>query len=131
MRTLVSLLATAALVGGVTIASAQSGSPTAASGPMAGGGSASNATQGVGGTQRIETTGQATTTKKGEGRGGGSPMSRQDRGRGAPALRGAEFSFELAKSRTRACDAASSTETRLRGWGESSHVIEIRCYFPK
>ena len=48
MRTLMSLLATAALVGGVTIASAQSGSPTAASGPMAGGGSASNATQGVG-----------------------------------------------------------------------------------
>jgi hypothetical protein len=48
MRTLVSLLATAALVGGVTIASAQSGSPTAASGPMVGGGSASNATQGVG-----------------------------------------------------------------------------------
>ena len=32
---------------------------------MAGSGSASNATQGVGGTQRIETTGQATTTKKG------------------------------------------------------------------
>ena len=63
MRTLVSLLATAALVGGVTIASAQSGSPTAR--PMAGSGSASNATQGVGGTQRIETTGQATTTKKG------------------------------------------------------------------
>ena len=47
MRTLVSLLATAALVGGVTIASAQSGSPTAPSGPMAGGGSASNATYGV------------------------------------------------------------------------------------
>ena len=66
MRTLVSLLATAALVGGVTIASAQSGSPTAPSGPTAGGGSASNdATQDVGGTQRIETTGQATTTKKG------------------------------------------------------------------
>src|SRR6202048_1052377 len=65
MRTLVSLLATAALVGGVTIASAQSGSPTAPSGPMPGSGSASNATQGVGGTQRIETTGQATTTKKG------------------------------------------------------------------
>jgi hypothetical protein len=63
MRTLVSLLATAALVGGVTIASAQSGSPTAPSGPMAGGSSASNATQGVGGTQRIETTGQATTKK--------------------------------------------------------------------
>ena len=33
MRTLASLLATAALVGGVTIASAQSGSPTAPSGP--------------------------------------------------------------------------------------------------
>jgi hypothetical protein len=41
------------------------GSPTAPSGPMAGGGSSSKATQGVGGTQRIETTGQATTTKKG------------------------------------------------------------------
>ena len=54
MKTLVSLLATAALVGGVTIASAQSGSPTAPSGPIAGGGSASNATQDVGGTQRIE-----------------------------------------------------------------------------
>ena len=67
MRTLVSLLATAALVGGVTIASAQSGSPTAPSGPMAGSGSASNATQGVGGTQRIETTGQA--TKKGAKKG--------------------------------------------------------------
>jgi hypothetical protein len=51
MRTLTSLLATAALVGGVTIASAQqSGSPTAPSGPMAGGGSSSKATQGVGGT---------------------------------------------------------------------------------
>jgi hypothetical protein len=66
MKILASLLATAALVGGVMIANAQqSGSPTAPSGPMAGGGSASNATQGVGGTQRIETTGQATTTKKG------------------------------------------------------------------
>jgi hypothetical protein len=66
MKVLASLLATAALVGGVMIANAQqSGSPTAPSGPMAGGGSASNATQGVGGKQRIETTGQATTTKKG------------------------------------------------------------------
>ena len=65
MKILASLLATAALVGGVMIANAQqSGSPTAPSGPMAGGGT-SNATQGVGGTQRIETTGQATTTKKG------------------------------------------------------------------
>src|ERR1700730_1953728 len=47
MRTLVSLLATAALVGGVTIASAQSGSPTAPSGPMAGGGSASSVGMGI------------------------------------------------------------------------------------
>jgi hypothetical protein len=60
MRTLVCLLATAGLVGGVTIASAQSASPTGPSGLMAGGGNASSATQGVGGTQRIETTGQAT-----------------------------------------------------------------------
>jgi hypothetical protein len=65
MRTLTSLLATAALVGGATIASAQqTGSPTQPSGAMAGGGSP-NATQGARGTQRIETTGQATTTKKG------------------------------------------------------------------
>ena len=65
MKILASLLATAAaLVGGVMVANAQqSGSPTAPSRPMAGGGSASSATQG--GTQRIETTGQATTTKKG------------------------------------------------------------------
>jgi hypothetical protein len=64
MRTLTNLLVAAALVGGVTIASAQSGSPTALSGPMAGGSSASNATQGLRRTQGIETTGQATTTKK-------------------------------------------------------------------
>jgi hypothetical protein len=65
MRTLTSLLATAALVGGATIASAQqSGSPAQPSGAMVGG-SSPNATQGVRGTQRIETTGQATTTKKG------------------------------------------------------------------
>jgi hypothetical protein len=111
MRTLAStLFATAALVGGITLASAQSGSPTAPSGPMAGGGSASNATQGVGGTQRIETTGQATTTKKGAKaapksqcpRGQEAPLSRQDQGPGAPARRGAEFCFELAKSLTRA-----------------------------
>ena len=67
MKILASLLAiAAALVGGVMVANAQqSRSPTAPSaGPMAGGGSAPSATQGVGGTQRIETTGQATTTKK-------------------------------------------------------------------
>jgi hypothetical protein len=71
MRTLASLLATAALVGGVTIASAQqSGSPTAPSGPVAGGASSPNTTpQGARGTQRIETTGQATTTKKGAKKG--------------------------------------------------------------
>ena len=67
MRTLTSLLATAALVGGATIASAQqTGSPTQPSGAMAGG-SSPNATQGVRGTQRIETTGQA--TKKGAKKG--------------------------------------------------------------
>jgi hypothetical protein len=62
MRTLVSFLATAALVGGIAIANAQtSGNPTAPSGPMAGGATE----QGVRGKQRIETTGQATTTKRG------------------------------------------------------------------
>ena len=67
MRTLTSLLATAALVGGATIASAQqSGSPAQPSGAMAGG-SSPNATQGVRGTQQIETTGQA--TKKGAKKG--------------------------------------------------------------
>jgi hypothetical protein len=67
MRTLTSLLATAALVGGVTIASAQqSGSPAQPSGAMVGG-SSPNATQGVRGTQQIETTGQA--TKKGAKKG--------------------------------------------------------------
>ena len=65
MRTLACLLATAALVGGVTIATAQqSGSPRPPSGPMAGNATSPKATQGVRGTQRIETTGQATTTKK-------------------------------------------------------------------
>ena len=81
MKTLVSLLATAALVGGVTIASAQSGSPTAPSGPIAGGGSACNATQDVGGTQRIETTGQATTTKKGAK---AAPKKPASKGSGSP-----------------------------------------------
>jgi hypothetical protein len=70
MRTLAYLLATAALMGGVTIASAQrSGSSTTPSGPIAGGAGSSNASQGVTGTQRIETTGQATTTKKGAKKG--------------------------------------------------------------
>src|SRR6202023_566566 len=82
MRTLVSLLATAALVGGVTIASAQSGSPTAPSGPMAASASASNATEGVGGTQRIETTGQATTTKKGAK---AAPKKPAPKGSGSPS----------------------------------------------
>ena len=71
------------------------------SGPMAGGGSASSTTQGMGGTQRIETTGQATTTKKeacqgsaqeaSVPRGQEAPLSRQEQGPGAPAPRGAEF----------------------------------------
>jgi hypothetical protein len=50
MKILASLLAiAAALVGGVMVANAQqSGSPATPSGTMAGGGSASSATQGVG-----------------------------------------------------------------------------------
>jgi hypothetical protein len=81
MRTLVSILATAALMAGVTIASAQSGSPTAPSGPMAGGSSASTAAQGVAGTQRLETTGQATTTKK---RAKAAPKKPVPKGSGSP-----------------------------------------------
>jgi hypothetical protein len=86
MRTLAStlfatLFATAALVGGITLARSQSGSPTAPSGPMAGGGNASNATQGVGGKQRIETTGQATTTKKGAK---AAPKKPAPKGSGSP-----------------------------------------------
>jgi hypothetical protein len=86
MRTLTSLLATAALVGGATIASAQqSGSPAQPSGAMAGG-SSPNVTQGVRGTQQIETTGQA--TKKGAKKGAppapkGSGSSTQPSGPGA------------------------------------------------
>ena len=83
MRTLTSLLATAALVGGATIASAQqSGSPAEPSGAMAGG-SSPNATQGVRGTQQIETTGQA--TKKGAPpapKGSGSPTQPSGPGAG-------------------------------------------------
>jgi hypothetical protein len=66
---------------------------------MAGGGSSSKATQGVGGTQRIETTGQATTTKKGAKaappkkpapKGSGSPSEPSGPGAvGAPAARSA------------------------------------------
>src|ERR1700724_2182018 len=116
MRTLVSLLATAALVGGVTIASAQSGSPTAPSGPMAASASASNATQGVGGTQRIETTGQATTTNKGAKaapkkpapKGSGSPSEPSGAGAGgAPARRGAEFLLRIGKITDEGADAPS------------------------
>ena len=108
MRTLASLLATAALVGGVTIASAQSGSPTAPSGPMAGGSSPSTATQGVGGTQRIETTGQArqkgakAAPKSQRPRDQEAPLRRRDRGPGVPARRDAEFLLRISKSRTRA-----------------------------
>ena len=81
MKILANLLATAALVGGVMVANAQqSGSPTAPSGPMAGGGSASNATQGA--TQRIETTGQATTTKKGAK---AAPKKPAPKGSGSPS----------------------------------------------
>jgi hypothetical protein len=83
MRTLTSLLATAALVGGATIASAQqSGSPTQPSGAMAGD-SSPNATQGVRGTQRIETTGQA--TKKGAKKGAKTaPKPSPSQGSGSP-----------------------------------------------
>jgi hypothetical protein len=96
MRTLTSLLATAALVGGARIASAQqSGSPAQPSGAMAGV-SSSNATQGVRGTQRIETTSQATKkgAKKGAKtaptapKGSGSPTQPSGPGAGgAPAPR--------------------------------------------
>ena len=87
MRTLASLVAAAALVGGVTIASAQqSGSPTQPSGSKAGGAGSPNVTQGVGGTQRIETTGQATKTKKGAkpppSQGSGSPTQPSGPGAG-------------------------------------------------
>ena len=88
MKILASLLATAALVGGVNIATAQqSGSPTAPSGPMAGG-SSPNATQAVRGTQRIETTGQTKKTKKGAKKspspppGSGSPTAPSGPGAG-------------------------------------------------
>jgi hypothetical protein len=46
MRTLSCLLATAALLGGVAIANAQSGSPSQPSGPMAGGAGTGGGTQG-------------------------------------------------------------------------------------
>jgi hypothetical protein len=56
MRTLgISLLATTALVGGITIASAQSSNPTAPSGPMAGGASPPNVAPGVSGTRSAST----------------------------------------------------------------------------
>jgi hypothetical protein len=79
MRTLTSLLATAALVGGFTVASAQSGSPTAPSGPNAGGATPPTATpptatqQGVGG-NRV-TTGQAKGTGANPTQGSGSPTA--------------------------------------------------------
>jgi hypothetical protein len=74
MRTLASLLATAALVGGVTIASAQSASPTAPSGPKAGGANPPTTTQqGVGG--KRGTTGQAKGAGASPTQGSGSPTA--------------------------------------------------------
>jgi hypothetical protein len=81
MRTLASLLATAALVGGVTIASAQSGSPTAPSGPTAGGASPPTATQqGVRGNRG--TTGQAKGAGASPTQGSGSPTAPSGPGAG-------------------------------------------------
>ena len=81
MRTLVSLLATAALVGGVTIASAQSGSPTAPSGPKAGGANPPTTTQqGVGGNRG--TTGQAKGAGASPTQGSGSPTAPSGPGAG-------------------------------------------------
>jgi len=113
MKILASLLATAALVGGVMIANAQqSGSPTAPSGPMAGGGSASSATQGVEGTQRIETTGQATTTKKGAK---AAPKK--------PAPKGSGSSSELRYHITRSVVHHSKICRRLAAMGQKRRPI--------
>jgi hypothetical protein len=82
MRTLTSLVAIAALVGGVTIANAQqSGSPTQPSGPKAGGI--------MTGTQQIQTTGQGKQAKKKAApSGSGSPTQPSGPGAGgAPPSR--------------------------------------------
>ena len=95
MRTLASLLATAALVGGVTIASAQSGSPTAPSGPTAGGASPPAATQqGVRGNRG--TTGQAKGAGASPTQGSGVPPRRRDQGPGVLARRDVDFPSRIA-----------------------------------
>ena len=95
MRTLTSLLATAALVGGVTIASAQSGSPTAPSGPTAGGARPPTATQqGVRGNRG--TTGQAKGAGASPTQGSGSPTAPSGPGAGVLARRDVDSPSRIA-----------------------------------